>query len=264
MSIDGAEGSLSWQQAVTIPDPPVGSLVRGAFMTDELGTVFAAAMKKETSMNAHPTLRIIRDEHGVLSAVLRSISLLLVESRRRGVGLDYKVLRAMLFYIDEFPERVHHPKETSLLFPKLRARAAGSATILDRLDRDHASSHQAVRDLEHQVLELEMMGDSRDFEGRRTRFEAALQAYVTSYLDHIRLEETEVLPLAERLFTERDWAELDDAFMKNRDPLTYRDGEDEFRPLFKRILMTLPAPLGLGPAMQALGDSYPRTAQSHH
>ena len=47
--------------------------------------------------------------------------------------------------------------------------------------------------------------------------------------------------------------------MQNRDPLTYRDGEDEFRPLFKRILMTLPAPLGLGPVMQALGDSYPRT-----
>ena len=45
--------------------------------------------------------------------------------------------------------------------------------------------------------------------------------------------------------------------MQNRDPLTYRDGEDEFRPLFKRILMTLPAPLGLGPAMEALRDSHP-------
>jgi hemerythrin-like domain-containing protein len=211
-------------------------------------------------MKAHPTLRIIRDEHGTLSAVLRSISLLLSESRRRGVALDYTVLRAMLFYIDEFPERVHHPKESSLLFPKLRARSEASAAILDRLDRDHASSHQAVRDLEHQVLELEMMAESRDFDVRQTRFEAATQAYVTAYLDHIRLEETEVLPLAERLFNERDWAELDDAFMQNRDPLTYRDGEDEFRPLFKRILMTLPAPLGLGPVMQALGESYPRAS----
>ena len=209
-------------------------------------------------MITHSTLRIIRDEHGVLSAVLRSISLLLSESRRRGVGFDYKVLRAMLFYIDEFPERVHHPKESSLLFPKLRARSPASAAILDRLDRDHATSHQAVRDLEHQVLELEMMSDTRDFEVRRTRFEAAAQTYVTAYLDHIRLEETEVLPLAERLFTQADWVELDAAFMQNRDPLTYRDGEDEFRPLFKRILMTLPAPLGLGPVMQALGDSYPR------
>jgi len=211
-------------------------------------------------MITHPTLRIIRDEHGVLSAVLRSISLLLSESSRRGVKLDYMVLRAMLFYIDEFPERVHHPKESSLLFPKLRARSSAVAAVLDRLDRDHATSHQAVRDLEHQVLELEMMSDSRDFDVRRTRFDAALQTYVTAYLDHMHLEEVEVLPLAEKVLTERDWAELDEAFMQNRDPLTYRDGEDEFRPLFKRILMTLPAPLGLGPAMTALGESYPRTS----
>ena len=209
-------------------------------------------------MSTHPTLLVIRDEHSALSAVLRSISLLLSEHRRRHTLPDFTVLRAMLFYIDEFPERVHHPKESSLLFPKLRARSPASAAILDRLDRDHATSHQAVRDLEHQVLELEMMSDTRDFEVRRTRFEAAAQTYVTAYLDHIRLEETEVLPLAERLFSQADWVELDAAFMQNRDPLTYRDGEDEFRPLFKRILMTLPAPLGLGPVMQALGDSYPR------
>ena len=44
----------------------------------------------------HPTLRVIRDEHGALSAVLRSISLLLSESRRRGIHPDFTVLRAML------------------------------------------------------------------------------------------------------------------------------------------------------------------------
>jgi hemerythrin-like domain-containing protein len=103
-------------------------------------------------MSTHPTLRIIRDEHGTLSAVLRSIALLLSESRRRGTKLDYKVLRAMLFYIDEFPERVHHPKESELLFPILRHRGAVAAKVLERLDRDHAASHHAVRDLEHQVL----------------------------------------------------------------------------------------------------------------
>jgi hypothetical protein len=34
----------------------------------------------------------------------------------------FDVLRAMLFYIDEFPERLHHPKESDLLFPKLARR----------------------------------------------------------------------------------------------------------------------------------------------
>jgi len=48
----------------------------------------------------HPTIRIIRDEHGVLSAVLRSVSLLLSESKRHGFTPDFTTLRAMLFYID--------------------------------------------------------------------------------------------------------------------------------------------------------------------
>jgi hemerythrin-like domain-containing protein len=206
----------------------------------------------------HPTLRIIRDEHGVLSAVLRSISLLLSETRRHSLQLDFTVLRAMLFYIDEFPEKVHHTKESELLFPKLREKSDELAAVLERLDADHASSHRAVRELEHDLLALEMMTEARDAAGRRDEFEANVQTYVTSYLEHIRLEEVEVLPLAERVLSAGDWAELDAAFMKNRDPLTHREGDDAFRPLFKRILITLPAPLGLGPAMDALNRSYKR------
>jgi hemerythrin-like domain-containing protein len=206
----------------------------------------------------HPTIRIIRDEHGVLSAVLRSTSLLLSESKRHGYKPDFTILRAMLFYIDEFPEKVHHTKESELLFPRLRERSGELGAVLDRLDGDHRSSHRAVRELEHELTVLEMMGDAADSEARRERFDAKVQAYVTSYLEHIRVEEVDVLPLAERVLSPADWNELDAAFMKNRDPLTHREGDDAFRPLFKRILMTLPAPLGLGPAMEALGVSHPR------
>ena len=206
----------------------------------------------------HPTLRVIRDEHGVLSAVLRSISLLLSESRRHHLPPDFTVLRAMLFYIDEFPEKVHHTKESELLFPKIRERSAEGAAVLDRLDADHSASHRAVLELEHDLLALEMMSDASDADARRTRFEARMHEYVTAYLEHIRLEEDEVLPLAERVLVAADWAVLDAAFMKNRDPLTGREGDDAFRPLFKRILTTLPAPLGLGPAMEALDASYKR------
>jgi hemerythrin-like domain-containing protein len=206
----------------------------------------------------HPTLRVIRDEHGALSAVLRSLSLLLSESHRHGVEPDFAILRAMLFYIDEFPEKIHHTKESELLFPKLRKRSSELAVVLDRLDADHAWSHRAVRELEHELLALEMMSEGPDAESRRERFEESIQSYVTSYLEHMRLEEVEILPLAERVLSAADWAELDAAFMKNRDPLTHREGDDAFRPLFKRILMTLPAPLGLGPAMVALGVSYKR------
>ena len=206
----------------------------------------------------HPTLRVIRDEHGVLAAVLRSLSLLLTETRRHGIDPDFATLRAMLFYIDEFPEKIHHTKESELLFPKLRERSGELAAVLDRLDADHDWSHRAVRELEHELLALEMMSEAADATSRRERFDAEVQSYVTAYLEHIRVEEAEVLPLAERVLDRTDWAQHDAAFMKNRDPLTHRAGDDEFRPLFKHILMTLPAPLGLGPAMDALAVAHKR------
>jgi hemerythrin-like domain-containing protein len=206
----------------------------------------------------HPTLSIIRNEHASLSAMLRSIALLLAENRRRGALPDFGVLRAMLFYVDEFAERLHHTKESELLFPRLRACGCDIVSVLDRLDADHRHSEQAIRDLEHELLGFEMMGDAGDGEARRAAFEASMQRYIEAYLVHIRIEEQEVLPVAERVLGVADWAELDGAFMKNRDPLTFREPDDAYRPLFMRILKTLPAPIGVGPAVEALAASYPR------
>ena len=209
-------------------------------------------------MSTHATLLVIRDEHSALSAVLRSISPLLSEHRRRHTLPDFTVLRAMLFYIDEFPEQIHHTKESELLFPKVRARSAEGAEVLDRLDADHERSAIRVRELEHELLGFEMMVDGPDGAALRAAFEEAMDKYIFEYLDHIRTEERVVLPLAERVLTTADWLELDAAFMQNRDPLTRREGDDAYRPLFKRILMTAAAPIGLGPAMEAMQQSYPQ------
>lgn len=190
---------------------------------------------------SHPALTIIRDEHGALSAMLRSLSMLLAEHRRHGSLPDFSVLRAMLFYVDEFPEQLHHSKETQLLFPKLRERCPQIASVLDRLDREHARGERAIRDLEHDLLAFEVLG-----EPRRAAFEQAVDRYIDFYLSHMRIEEEEVLPLALKHLSAEDWKELDTAFLANRDPLTGHEPEDDYRALFSRIVNVLPAPLGLG------------------
>ena len=192
---------------------------------------------------SHAALRIIHDEHAALSAMLRSIVLLLGQHRRNGTLPDFAALRAMLFYVDEFPEQRHHRKESELLFPKLRARTSEAGAVLDRLDEDHARGESAIRELEHALLAFEMMGESR-----RADFEEAAQRYVDFYGQHMVLEEGQILPLAEQVLTAQDWAELDAAFAANRDPLTGHEPEDDYRALFSRIVNSLPAPLGLGDA----------------
>lgn len=190
----------------------------------------------------HTTIRIIREEHAALSAMLRSILLLLEHDRRRGTLPDFATLRAMLFYVDEFPEQRHHRKESELLFPKLRARTPLSRDLLDRLDADHARGERLIRELEHALLGFEMMG-----ERRRAAFEQAAQRYVDFYMGHMALEEQHVLPLAERVLKPEDWVELDEAFEANRDALAGRPPEAEYQALFTRIVNLAPAPIGMGP-----------------
>jgi hemerythrin-like domain-containing protein len=187
------------------------------------------------------TLKIIRDEHAALAAMLRSLLMLLAKHRREATLPDFTTLRAMLFYVDEFPEQRHHRKESELLFPKLRARTPLSRELLDHLDEDHARGERRIRELQHALLGFEMMGDAR-----RDAFERSAQAYVDFYLAHMALEEREVLPLAQKVLTAEDWKDLDEAFTANRDPMTGCEPEAEYRALFTRIVNAVPAPLGLG------------------
>ena len=189
----------------------------------------------------HTTTRIIREEHMALSAMLRSILLLLEQHRRQATPPDFAALRAMLFYVDEFPEQRHHRKESELLFPMLRARTPLARDMLDKLDTDHAQGEHMIRELEHALLGFEILGDSR-----RLAFEEAAQRYVDFYLAHMAMEEREILPLAERVLTEQDWIDLDLAFEANRDPLTGHEPEADYRALFTRIVGIVPAPIGLG------------------
>jgi len=193
-------------------------------------------------MTTPETLRVIREEHNALSAMLQSLHLMV----RRGPDVDprkfFDTLRAMLFYIDEFPERLHHPKESELLFPRVASLAPQTQEAIARLEQDHAKGEAAVRELQHLLQAWEWLGDSR-----RQAFVDALERYLGFYRDHMHLEEAEILPAAERTLSAQDWTELDAAFGANRDPLTGRYPPDAvYEQLFKRIVHDAPAPIGLG------------------
>lgn len=168
-------------------------------------------------------------------AVLRALVMLLERHRRQGTAPDVELLRSMLFYVDEFPEQRHHRKETDVLFPKLRARTPLSRELLDRLDHDHARGERRIRHVEHALLAFEMLGESR-----RRAFETTVDDYADFYLRHMALEEREILPLAERVLTKDDWQELNDAFARNRDPLTGHAADVPYNALFARIVTALP------------------------
>jgi hemerythrin-like domain-containing protein len=187
--------------------------------------------------------------------MLRSITLLLSEHRRKGTLPDFDALQAMLFYVDEFPEKLHHPKESRLLFPKLRGRNARTDAVLDRLERDHACGEQAIRELEHALIGFRMMSDTEQCQARRAEFERLMKQYVDAYVEHMHVEEAEILPLAESVLSEDDWAELDAAFLTNRDPLSGYEAQEIYRPLFRKIVGALRNSGNVGSALEAFAGT---------
>jgi len=188
------------------------------------------------------SLHIIRDEHASLAAMLQSMRTLVERGPSESRTNFFDVVRAMLFYIDEYPERLHHPKESNLLFPKVVKASPKVLGAIDRLERDHMHSEKAARELQHLLLAWELLGPSR-----RPAFQEAFSKYIDFYLDHMNLEEEVILPEAEKVLSPAEWSEIDAAFEKNADPLTGKyPPTAEYEKLFSLIVQRAPAPIGLG------------------
>jgi hemerythrin-like domain-containing protein len=186
-------------------------------------------------------LNIIRDEHRSLAAVLHGLQYLVHEVREARRKPDFRVFRAMVYYIDAFPEKLHHPKEDRYLFARLRQRTTEANAMLDQLEAQHIHGAKLIRDLEQGLLRWELGGEE-DF----AVFAAEVEHYADFHWRHMRQEEEVVLPLAERALTEEDWREMDVAFGGNADPLIGKDVEKDFERLFTRIVNIAPPPIGVG------------------
>lgn len=191
---------------------------------------------------SHMSLRIINEEHAALNSMLLSILLMIKRGPDKEPELFFDILRAMLFYIDEVPEKQHHPKETELFFPFVSKKSSKCAEAVDRLNKEHQKGESSIRELQHLLLAWEIMGDSR-----RLAFETSAKHYVDFYKEHMHLEESVVIPEALEVLSSQDWKSIDSEFVLNSDPLSsYRQRDPVYDRLFTKITLKTPAPIGLG------------------
>lgn len=186
------------------------------------------------------TLRALYEEHESISAVLHALQYL-VRELEQGRRVDPRVFRQILYYLDVFPERFHHPKEDELLFKAVRTRSRAADEVIARLEKWHAAGAGAIRQLEQAMLRWEAGGD-----GELRAFVQAATGFVAGYREHMRLEEDELMPLARQVLTTSDWAGIEAAFAQHRDPLHGATAQADPAKLFRRILYAAPPPIGLG------------------
>lgn len=188
-------------------------------------------------------INIIQEEHRSLAAIVHGLKYLVNDARSNGAGADFKVLRAMLHYIDSFPERLHHPKEDAYLFAHLLRRTHEADEVIGELKSQHEDGARLVAAL-HARLDAYEAGES----GGLAAFGEAVDAFSDAMWQHMALEEKVLLPLARQHLTDTDWVDIAQAFGDNGDPRFSADAEHEFSALFSRIVTLAPPPIGVGPS----------------
>jgi hemerythrin-like domain-containing protein len=188
-------------------------------------------------------LNALWSEHRSIAAVLHGMLFLIRDKRERGKPLDAKVLRAMLYYLDVFPERVHHPKEEQYLFKAVRAKTSEANAVLDELAREHAAGEESLRRVEQSLLRYEEGG-----EPEFAQLAQGIESFDAGYRDHMRKEEEVVMDAARRVLSTDDWSALQREWSLHIDPIAEEAARDDYDRLINRIVELAPPPIGLGRA----------------
>ncbi len=188
-------------------------------------------------------ITIILDEHRSLAAVTHGLRYIVREMREKDSEPDGKLLWSMLYYIDTFPQKLHHPKEEAYLFRRLKMRTREADKAILQLEEQHRAGREHVK-----ALEMALGRYQAGAPGGREAFMAAAETFADELAVHMALEENVVLPLAKQHLLAEDWAEIAQAFGENGDPRFGAEPDHEFRSLFSRIVNLAPPPIGVGPS----------------
>ena len=184
-------------------------------------------------------INIIRSEHRALAAVLSGLSAFVDGIASGKFEPDFTLMAAMIEYVTEVPEKVHHPKEDDYLFPALRKRSVDAAAIIDDLQGEHDIGPAKLAALLAALDNYRTAGATG-----LPAFRESVKDYVDFQWRHMSKEERHVLPLAREVLTAEDWAAIDAAFTANDNP--WEGPAGVYKQLFTRIVSIAPDPIGVG------------------
>ena len=197
----------------------------------ELTTLPVLVTRVEVNVPLTPeqrALAVIRDEHRSLAAVIHAMQGALTEG---SPAIDFQMVRAALYYLREFPERLHHRREEETLFHLLRQRAPASEASIAALELQHRDGTAAFARLEAALAAFEAIGTTG-----RSAFAAELEHYAQQQWTHMGQEEAEILPMASEHLTQADWQAIASAFESHRDPRFDLQTESGFASVFRRLM----------------------------
>jgi len=159
------------------------------------------------------TLERINAEHKVIAAIMNVLETEVSALESKG-EFDIDLVRLIIRYMEEYPDRFHHPKE-ELLFDAAAAR--------DPEFRERASvirsQHRALPEL---TANVKAIIDAIDFGESRPRADVlkTLRAYIDYERSHIVSEAGGLFPDLDDILSPEDWALAEVKVAAMEDPLT--------------------------------------------
>lgn len=152
-----------------------------------------------------------------------------VAAFQRGEHPNYELMATIVYYMRNFGDRVHHPRE-DVAFARLVERDQGAQLVINRLLQEHRVIAMVGEELLNRLNEAE-----GDILAPRAALEAASATYLVYYRNHLSTEERYVMPRAARLLTQEDWATVAAAVPVSPDPLFGNNVQERFKALRKQI-----------------------------
>lgn len=174
---------------------------------------------------------IMKNEHRCLAAVVRGFQQSLVEAAAGETEADFSLFMAMLFYIEDYSERLHHPKEDRYLFTALRKRTQAFDTVLDELEQQHQQETPFLKKLREQLAEY-VEGKS----GADKAFSETFNKFAELQWQHMTTEEEQIFPAVKEHLSASDWQDIASAFEENGDPQFDLGTDASFERLFSRLM----------------------------
>jgi hemerythrin-like domain-containing protein len=170
-------------------------------------------------------IRALGDEHRYQARLLNLLE--------RQVGLlnqrqtpDYEAMYGVMRYMTQFPDRLHHPKE-DLVFEKIMLRDEAAKPKVKEL----LQAHEEIIVKGQRLLEAIEHGRKGDAQADPNLLRKAAHAYIGSLRRHMDIEHLHMFPLAQKLLTAEDWADVDARMKPILDPVFEAEPAGEFKAL---------------------------------
>ena len=177
----------------------------------------------------------ILQEHHTLGIVISALQQWLARVERGHAEPDFGFFSAAVYYINDFPERFHHPKEEEHLFEVVRSRTDRFDAAIDALQAEHVRSARMITRLERALVHYQGGAPNG-----LAQFKAAVDTYAELLSDHMRKEEA-LLEQIPAFLSDEDWRRIAAAFEVNDDPLYGSRAGQEFAQLYLRVVNMLPS-----------------------